>query len=828
MFRRLIDSPVDLALALLCFIIASSALALGAQHATVLVFCSMILLAAVLLALSVPPTGRVPMPVWGLLALAGYTLLQALPLPARALAGVAPSNAEVWARALSPLHQTGPSYVPVSLDPGATLLEVLKWLTYAGVYWLAAELGRQRRMPWLLSGIFLSAVLVSGVTLAHGLLGLSRVYGAYTPRSAPMPWHVGPLLNPNNLAGYLNLAAFCGLGLLASRRSPLAPWITGLGVATLLACSALAGSRGGLVALVLGMSALAVSLWLGQQERHALSRGRIWSLCAIGGGLLFAGLSFQSSAWHELAERDLSKLQMVSWAKPMLQAHPWLGVGRGAFDSAFPAFHAAPENLRWQYAENFPVQWATEWGLPIAVLAVLTFGLALSPGHLGVRRSRLALGAWLGAVVLLLQNLADLGLEIPALSIALVAVLGALWGDREERLRETQPKPSGPSLPTRAVGALAVTVLAALALTRGSPTNAEERALLHAELGGVNLKSLSSVRAYQERLRAAMLRHPAEPYFPLLGGLAALNSTEIDALPWLARSLTRSRGNGQAHLALAQVLAQRGARQQALLELRLAVEQYGALTTTAARSAVRYAKTPAELRQAVPSGRIGAAMMTEIAITLRDEDRALRRSLLENAVSRDPDDARARALLVQDLLRELPRANDRSALIASIEHQLAKLRAVDPNNSAPLTLRAELLVALDRAVEAERLLATQCGAVIDRYNCLAARATIAANIPGAAAFTQAAQELSAAGCASPAECAATSTRLAELHASRREWGLALNQALRACQAEPTQATHWLRAARFAKQAGLHGDASEALRRAYNLGAPRDSTLEQRL
>src|SRR5450755_5123638 len=55
-----------------------------------------------------------------------YTALQCVPMPIGWLAVIAPHNADVWSRALSPLHEPGPSWAPIALDPIATRVEVLK------------------------------------------------------------------------------------------------------------------------------------------------------------------------------------------------------------------------------------------------------------------------------------------------------------------------------------------------------------------------------------------------------------------------------------------------------------------------------------------------------------------------------------------------------------------------------------------------------------------------------------------------------------------------------------------------------------------------------
>jgi len=44
------------------------------------------------------------------IGLTAYTALQCVPMPIGWLAVIAPHNADVWSRALSPLHEPGPSW----------------------------------------------------------------------------------------------------------------------------------------------------------------------------------------------------------------------------------------------------------------------------------------------------------------------------------------------------------------------------------------------------------------------------------------------------------------------------------------------------------------------------------------------------------------------------------------------------------------------------------------------------------------------------------------------------------------------------------------------
>ena len=68
---------------------------------------------------------------WDGIGLTLYAALQCVPMPIGWLAVIAPHNADVWSRALSPLHEPGPSWAPITLDPIATRVEVLEAFTAA-------------------------------------------------------------------------------------------------------------------------------------------------------------------------------------------------------------------------------------------------------------------------------------------------------------------------------------------------------------------------------------------------------------------------------------------------------------------------------------------------------------------------------------------------------------------------------------------------------------------------------------------------------------------------------------------------------------------------
>ncbi len=251
-------------LALLVVVLVGSVLAIGAVHTVVLVPVALLAMAAAILAvplwLAPKPDRSWTAPGLVFLALALWSAMQAVPLPLGLLAKIAPANADVWARSLLPLGEH-PTWGSVSLDPGASLVEAVKWLTYACTFLAAATMAMRRGPAFVLALVFGSATLTAIVTLLHGMASATKVFGIYKPAGAFAPNHIGPLLNANTLAGYLTLGAICGLGLVLMRRSLIPRWIAAVGVAVDIGAIVRSGSRGGVAALLIGVVVLAGLGW---------------------------------------------------------------------------------------------------------------------------------------------------------------------------------------------------------------------------------------------------------------------------------------------------------------------------------------------------------------------------------------------------------------------------------------------------------------------------------------------------------------------------------------------------------------------------------------
>lgn len=487
------------------------------------------------------------------------TALQLLPLPVSFMEGLAPESTAEHVRSFELLEQTA-SFVPFSLDPGGTREQLVQGAGILAAFcaaWLICATGGRRVV---LRIVALSCFVLVATALLHEAFGLSEVFGVYRPIFARPPL-LSPVLNPNHLGGLAAMGAFVLVGLamdeqIAGRR---ALFLLGTAAATVVV--ALSLSRGA-IAVTLGGSVVFALLWFRRRRTRRVPGWRTLAGAAAAMSIIALGTFPAVDAVLREFDHgdDAGKLTLIGEAAGVAAQHPWLGVGRGAGSVAFVREFGVTQ--RTTHAENLLVQWTTDWGLPLTLLLVYGFGLALARAAL---RSRTAaqLGGVVGITVLVAQNMVDFSLELagPAtVAAALFAACLAPSGGSPVSRR------SGPTLlemrhVTVTGGVLAVTAT----LVVGVTLQANATHTIQSELWG-------SLDAPPDTLDAVISRaihlHPAEPAFPLLAGAAAVRRDDPRALLWLTRAMQLAPQWASPHEQAAFFLLNRGLRDQALLEIR--------------------------------------------------------------------------------------------------------------------------------------------------------------------------------------------------------------------------------------------------------------------
>jgi len=842
--------------AVFVLVVVGAALAVGTVHISVLLAISAIALLGA--ALEARALRQVPRPAIVLGALGLFSALQAISLPASWVKRLSPASADVWLRCLVPFGEPALRSFSLSLDPSASIAEALKWLTYASVYVMAMRARARRGSAWLAVLLFGSVTLVSLVTLVHGIADLPQLYGLYYPNFSPGRWNVGPLLNSNNLAGYAILGLFTGGGLLLSGRSPLPRLALMIGMGIITAALALSGSRGGVAsALVLGVITM---VWALRVKGASMSlRGLGLGIAPLAIGMAIAVALGTEHEANQFASLDMKrKVSVWLWSLPMLHEHALFGVGRGAFETAFQPYRGALEH-DWAnvvtHAENFVIQWLAEWGVPVGLCAVvLIVGYALREWNRS-RSDRLRFMLMSGLVALLLQNFADLGLDVAAVAIAAVLALAAgeraASGSGTEAASNTEAVSAGK--PVKRLGRLAFVVsapalvlwVATLVLSR-YPVDFERRTLsaAYGELAISNAEDVAFSRAdelamaaagelpigndglapgtvdevgqFRSRLRQAMLRHPAEAFFPLLGSLVAVRTRDSGALSWLSHSLELAPTNGPAHLVLADLMHSHGALGQAMLHLRLAAQYDSTLASAVSVRAPAWAPSIDLLMRAIPDGPSGRDVLLDACA--RERAGELRLDCFRRAAAQNPGFLRAQLALAESLLQAIKsergpcQATLSERCTAEAEVAIRAAARLDPKGWRPGYLLSKVRLARGDTVGAAQLLTRTCPSTFEGDECWHEALAIALKGGAIETISAAANALAARPCDGMESCSSMFASLATSLEVGGQLALASKFFIKAAEAEPS-AARWLKVAELAANGNLNGVARAALDRA---------------
>ncbi len=498
-------------------------------------------------------TGSIPALVPGLALAAVVVGLQLVPLPTPLLRAFSPGAGAVLDETLAPLGLY-PAWRPLTLDPSATALELAKAAVFTAVAAAVAILGASdRRRDQLLRGLALSGVAVVGVYYGAALTGLS-------PLLAPTVTFV----NPNHLAGFLQIAAWPALGFaLRARRAARVGWL--LVFAFTVSGVFLSLSRAGIAAFFAAAGIFAVlRLRAGAPFDSAAASRPLRSGRTVAVGGIAAALAIASwlaldpiiAELRTVGDESSTAVKLGLWpvAAQLIREFPIAGIGRGAFETVFPAYKSEPLQRTFTHVENEWLQLPAELGLVAGLGIIALFAWAFFAAARAKDLSRPMAGALAGAGALALHNLFDFSLEIPGVAIPFALVLGLA--------SRAMPRVAVRAWVLRAGVALALVIAAGgLLLHRSLAERSDPAAITAAPTADETI-----VRA-----RVALAVRPAD-YVPqaAVGLQLAAEDRCAEALHWLTRAMLRNPTAPEAHRATAWCLARTGRDALAKREYRLA------------------------------------------------------------------------------------------------------------------------------------------------------------------------------------------------------------------------------------------------------------------
>lgn len=359
----------------------------------------------------------------------------------------------LWLEAQQTLAQ--PVAGGLSLDPSRGMTSLFRLWTYAAVFWLAVQLGRDRQQALL--GLSVLTVANAGYA-AYGLgvhfLGLESILGL--SKHAYLGDLTATFVGRNAYGAYAGLGVLLSLAMFLhavrrrhSRRRPTSSLEdlsqrVALFLCTASLCGAallLSHSRGAFLVTALAVPVMLVLAWMVRMVRT----GTLLMILPV---LMVGGFTLLISQGDVVFDRVLASteqdarqvLYALSW-QAALDA-PWIGHGLGSFLPLFRIYQDSglSSPLVWDFAHNVYLELWSDLGLGGAALLLAAPALAVATCLRGLRmRHRdhvYPLVAVMAALLLGLHGVVDFSLQIPAVAVTFAFLLGVgyaqSWSSRDD------------------------------------------------------------------------------------------------------------------------------------------------------------------------------------------------------------------------------------------------------------------------------------------------------------------------------------------------------------------------------------------------------------
>jgi O-antigen ligase len=194
------------------------------------------------------------------------------------------------------------------------------------------------------------------------------------------------------------------------------------------------GSRGGMVALLVALSAMGIAVLAGRASWSSRAgRVSLVLLLIVLAAAWIAGDILYGTAEHLAGElgRPQESVRVALWADALhlWRDAPLLGTGLGTFGVAFPRFRTIPGPRVFSHAESDWVQLLTDTGVvgvTLVLAAVVSFGIALRRGYRGTEsrwQAALALAGLVALAGTLVQAMGNFSLAVMSNLIYLALAL---------------------------------------------------------------------------------------------------------------------------------------------------------------------------------------------------------------------------------------------------------------------------------------------------------------------------------------------------------------------------------------------------------------------
>ena len=399
---------------------------------------------------SITPAFRRAWPALLLFAMVfAWAMFQLAPLPPSLIALLSPNGAEVYS-----YTQTDAA---LSLDPSGTRAAALKTLAYGLLFAMTLLLiNRRSRLRTAAMVLMFSGVFQAAFGALMTLSGLE--YGFFIEKAHNIGVVTGTFVNPNHLAGYLEMCLALGVGLMLADMSttPAADWRESARRLLNTILGDKARVRVALIIMVIGLvlsksrmgnMAFFTSLLVAGGYYVLVARRVTIGIVAFFVSVLLIDILIIGNFFgvERVAEEirqtsvatEVARVEVGRDALEIVRDYPLTGTGAGSFASTYPMYDSGNAgSWYYKYAHNDYLQFAGEFGLPgLAMLAGIVLLSLWHAARAQIKRHDrmmrgLGCGVSMAIVALLIHTAVDFNLQIPANAATFVVILAMGWHTR--------------------------------------------------------------------------------------------------------------------------------------------------------------------------------------------------------------------------------------------------------------------------------------------------------------------------------------------------------------------------------------------------------------
>lgn len=328
----------------------------------------------------------------------------------------------------------------------AVLNGLMRWLAYAGVFYLAFKFGRDAKR----ARTAIKVVATCGmIYAAYGLI-------VYWSGNKTVLWFdkwtyladlTGPFVNRNSFATYLGLCQLAALSELVARLEHVQlsdgrrhrlvmrlqfigenSWLL-IGIFVIVTAQVLTHSRGGFIFTVIAVLVLAVTIWRTRRSKKPAYVGILLVPFALGVGAFLVSGDRLVDRLIEGGNESFGRVEIYQTTLRAIAENPILGSGLGSFSSVFPIYRSddIPTGVI-ERAHNDYLETVLDLGIPAAIcfFAAMVWLIWLCVRGVMERRRNVVFScAGLAASTLVaLHATVDFSLQVPAVAVVYLFLLG--------------------------------------------------------------------------------------------------------------------------------------------------------------------------------------------------------------------------------------------------------------------------------------------------------------------------------------------------------------------------------------------------------------------